>query len=119
MNSLEKFMAMLRNEDSIVENKMSLSEWHEKCLQECPQWIVEKSVSFLSRNIPEDVKEQIREEWKNDPEHWATPFHFSYGMFIRNQLRNNVCSDDKLPTGNFDDYYVPFIEIACGIRDWI
>jgi len=98
-----------------MSDDMPIEEWHDKCLLECPAWIIEKSVIFLSKNIPDDVKEQVKEEWKRDPNHWATPYHFSYGMFIRNQLRNNVCRDEELPTGNFDDYYVRFVELACGV----
>jgi hypothetical protein len=33
-------------------------------------------------------------------------------MGIRNLLRKNVCLDDDLPSGNWDDYYIRLIEKA-------
>jgi hypothetical protein len=100
-------------------NKMeNYEEFHDRMLDECPLWIVIKAVKFLKKEIPLDVAEQIKEEYEKDPGHWCTPYHFSWGMFIRNKLRDNVCLDDKLPSGNFDDYYVRFVEIAVGARSF-
>jgi len=99
------------------EKEEGFAEFHDRMLRECPTWIVDKAVEFLKRNIPSEVKEQIKEEYKIDPVHWCSPYHFSWGMFIRNKLRDNVCTDDKLPSGNFDDYYVRFVELALGLRE--
>ena len=46
---------------------------------------------------------------------WYIPFHFSWGVSVRNWLRESI-SDDMLPTGNWDDYYVEVIECAIGVR---
>lgn len=54
-------------------------------------------------------------------------FHFAGGMSIRNFLRKEVCLDKDLPPipewygpdcseGNWDDYYVPCLEAAAGMR---
>lgn len=42
--------------------------------------------------------------------------HFEYGMKIRNYLREQVCLDADLPSGNWDDYYLTLLEIACDLR---
>lgn len=92
-------------------------DWHNKCLRECPEWIVEQSVEFLRKAIPDDIKEKILEEYKQLGVHWVASYHFSWGMFIRNQLRDNVCTDETLPTKNWDDLYVQLVEIVVGIRN--
>lgn len=63
-----------------------------------------------------EVKEAIDEfgvEWMQKI-HGDTPyysFHFYDGMGVRNFLRATI-KDKELPTGNWDDYYVPALECA-------
>jgi hypothetical protein len=85
-------------------------------LYELDPWIVIKSVMVLSELHP--LMEETREMHKQDPVHWMSPYHFSAGMAIRNLLRDKVCQDDQLPSGNWDDYYVQLIEIAAGCREY-
>lgn len=87
-----------------------------KDLQECPIWIVSNSVSALKTILDENTINQIREAYNNDSENWYVGYHFGWGMKIRNFLRDNVCLDDQLPTGNFDDYYIQFVELVCELR---
>lgn len=75
--------------------------------------------------IPEDIKEKGKiyleklfagneREIKN---YMTWPmFHFRGGMAVRNLLRENVCLDDRLPDKNWDDYYIPLMEYALGLR---
>jgi hypothetical protein len=67
--------------------------------------------------LPE-LLEETRKLYKEDPVHWISPYHFTTGMAIRNLLREKVCRDDQLPSGNFDDYYVQLLEIAAGVRKY-
>jgi hypothetical protein len=38
-------------------------------------------------------------------------------MGVRNALRKYGLKDDLLPEGNWDDYYVPVVEVAVGVRE--
>jgi hypothetical protein len=89
----------------------------DKYLQECPNWVIEKSISYLDGLLTKDTKEDVARLHKENPDTWWASFHFGWGMRIRNLLRDNVCLDDKLPSGNWDDYYIQLVEIACGIRN--
>lgn len=57
------------------------------------------------------VKDKIAEAMAEDPESWAVEYHFGWGMAVRNLLRD-VYADVELPTGNWDDYYIPAVEAA-------
>lgn len=86
-------------------------------LKECPDWIVEKGVLYLTNLFNHDLKEDVVRLHKRDPETWWASSHFTWGMQIRNLLRDNVCLDNKLPSGNWDDYYIQIVEIVCGVRE--
>lgn len=95
-----------------------LQEQMNKDLSECPIWIINESISSLKNYFTQDEIKHIQQEYKNDPELWWTKnyFHFGWGTHIRNYLRDTVCLDDKLPSSNFDDYYIQFIELVCELR---
>jgi hypothetical protein len=97
----------------MIEEYKTMDEY----LKECPDWIVEKAVSYLKTLFTEGVKEDVARLHKQDHENWWASSHFTWGMKIRSFLRENVCLDDKLPSGNWDDYYIQLVEIACGIRN--
>ena len=82
----------------------------------CPDWIINKSVEYLNNNLSDDTKNQIRNAWNKNHNNWWVTEHFGWGMYIRNQLRDGVCKDDELPSGNWDDYYIQMVELVCGIR---
>lgn len=42
--------------------------------------------------------------------------HTGWGMGLRNYLRDHGLRDGFLPRGNWDDYYIPTLEIALGFR---
>jgi hypothetical protein len=91
-------------------------QFHNDRLAELEPWIVEKAVKVLSELHP--MMEETRELYKEDPVHWISPYHFSTGMAIRNLLRKEVCTDDQLPTKNWDDAYVQLLEIAAKCREY-
>ncbi len=93
-----------------------LQEQMTKDLQECPVWIINESVSALKNILTEDLVYEIKTMYQNNPETWWAGFHFGWGMNIRNFLRDNVCLDDKLPLGNWDEYYVQMVELVCELR---
>lgn len=95
----------------------SITKYHDKTFKELSQNIVEKSIQHLQGFLSEETKKEIRLAYKADPDTWWSLSHFGWGMFIRNSLRDNVCLDDKLPSQNWDDYYVRLVEIACGLKE--
>lgn len=54
----------------------------------------------------------LKEDRKEDPEKWLAKIHLHLGMRIRNELRENVCLDDELISGNWDDYYGEYLDKA-------
>lgn len=76
----------------------------------------ERCVEFLRKNLPENVQKQIRELYEKEGPEWWVPFHFSWGMGIRNMLRDGGFRDDLLPCGDWDHYWVQVVEVAVGIK---
>ena len=95
---------------------MNISEEMKIKLNECPVWIIEKSVSYLKSIFTESLINDIIRLYKVNPDSWWAEHHFDWGMRVRNALRDGVCSDSILPSGNWDDYYVQMIELACELR---
>lgn len=117
----------------------SIQEWHERKWAELPRSTQRRAVNHLRDYVftAADFHE-FRKLWHEAGPDWAsadftpvetkkkiieeygcyipTPFHFGAGMGIRNELRD-VVKDDELPTGNWDDYYIPAIERAIGVRE--
>ena len=93
-----------------------IQKHHDKSISELTEEIKEKAVRALRIVFSEVVISEIRKAYEEDPDTWWAAEHFSWGMSVRNFLRGNVCSDDKLPSGNWDDYYIPIVEMVCGIR---
>lgn len=86
-------------------------------LEKCPEWIVRKGVAHLKTILDNGTRGMIYIKWKDDPIHWWASYHHGWGTAIRNSLRDHVCTDAELPSGNWDDYYIQLVEIACGARD--
>lgn len=85
-------------------------------LKECPVWVVEKAVPFLKELLGKEGAEETKRMWKEDPEFWWAGFHHGWGTSVRNRLRKDVCKDNELPSGNWDDYYIQLVELACEVR---
>jgi NADH:ubiquinone oxidoreductase subunit F (NADH-binding) len=78
--------------------------------------IIEKSKETILSVLREEDREKISEAISKSPTRWTGGYHFNWGMKIRNLLRDKVCLDDKLATGNWDDYYAQCVEYALGLR---
>jgi hypothetical protein len=81
-----------------------------------PRDFLIKCVRFLENEFPEEVKEEIRELHQKEGINWIGIGHMFWGMGIRNALREAGFVDDNLPDKNWDDYYIPVVECAVGIR---
>jgi len=99
------------------ENIQDWYEYHTKKLNEMPQDFLKESVEYLKNIfIKEGSAQSILDAYNQDNEKWWVGSHFYWGMSIRNSLREGGFLDDKLPDKNWDDYYIPVVELAVGIR---
>lgn len=91
---------------------------HDQMWAELPEEVKIKAIAAVRTvMIPEDIW-KIKEAYAKDPSKWWVPYHFFWGMWIRNQIRSlTEVTDDQLPSGNWDDYYVPAVEAAFGLRE--
>ncbi len=80
------------------------------------QQIIDEATEYLREEIPEESKILIRRNMESDPITWWAPFHFIWGMGIRNLLREHVATDDELSTGNWDDHYIQCVEAAVQVQ---
>lgn len=89
--------------------------FHNKSINELSDDIKLRSIQSLSWVLSAETVYEIRQAHQENPDTWWATSHFTWGMSIRNFLRDNVCTDENLPSGNWDDYYIPLVELACGI----
>jgi hypothetical protein len=115
-DKINRIFDFLAPPDVPENTEQDIEKWFDKCVEECPKWIAEKSVEYLKLFFTDQDKSDITEEWKKDHNKWWALYHHGWGTAIRNNLRDNVCRDDKLPSGNWDDYYIQFVEIALELR---
>jgi len=71
---------------------------------------------FLRNWINEDVQDQVREAAKEDPEGWHVPYHFAWGMGVRNALRTGGYNEESFGIENLDNIYVELVRGALGIE---
>lgn len=67
---------------------------------------------ILSKIIAADQWEEIWEQMRMKPKDWYVPFHFGWGMWVRNQLRAAGFGDKESKSGNLDDIYIPLVEFT-------
>jgi hypothetical protein len=99
-------------------NKQETIEYFNKKFSEIPKELFPKIKEIFDRDITAksnlyNIKTLIEKQGLNE---WAYPYHFTVGMAIRNDLRNNGITDDLFPDQNLDDYYVPMLEWWAGYR---
>jgi hypothetical protein len=90
--------------------------FHEERFAELSNDIIIKSENAIKEVLREKDIKEIQKAIEKSPIYWASQYHFNFGMKIRNLLRDKVCLDDALPSGNWDDYYAYLIECAVGMR---
>lgn len=77
-------------------------------------------LKILKEKLPTNLKNKINAMIKKDPKGWSTsievykgipsPFHFREGMDIRNLLRIEGFTEDKLGINNLDNIYSYLVE---------
>lgn len=90
----------------------TLSQFHARILAQYPETQIAPAVACLRAIMsPNDVSlmQTLRAE---NPDGWFARFHFSYGMQVRNYLRDKGFGEDYWPIWNLDDIYLPLIERA-------
>jgi hypothetical protein len=60
----------------------------------------------------EPLADILRRKVQADPKGWWIGHHFSFGMTMRNIMRQNGFGEKELEVDNLDDYYIPCIEEA-------
>ena len=90
-------------------------------LAEMPKEVLYKAIETVI-GMDDSFKAHIRGLYLRAKEKvtWFTQDNFHFlggGMFVRNTLRGAGLPDDLLPSKNWDDYYIPVIEIALGFRE--
>lgn len=108
-------------------NDEEFQKLHDERWRELPVEIKERAKQIILAYYEPSAIEQARNMHKADPVHWMAPYHFNFGMGVRNLLRSGSLgekqtgidgiSDSELPSKNWDDYYVAALEYAAGVRD--
>lgn len=79
--------------------------------RESPLW--PKAVAFLREDL-KDVADDVRKAIAKDPQDhwWIAPYHFGWGMAVRNRLRKHNFGEEPFGVANLDNIYVELIEEA-------
>jgi hypothetical protein len=97
-------------------NKNEFAQYLDERLAEMPNDILRGSVQFLKNEFTPELIKEIKAKYTMEGADWIAGKHHTWGMQVRNKLREAGFKDDMLPTKNWDEYYVQVVEIACGIR---
>lgn len=62
------------------------------------------------------IAAKIENLYAADREGWCIPYHFFWGMNVRNLLRTKGFGEEYFKIDNLDDIYVPLIEEALGLN---
>jgi hypothetical protein len=70
------------------------------------------AIEMLRNTIRKEDQDKMRQEIAKDPENWYVPYHFFFGMAVRNSLRDKGFGEDYWPIWNLDDIYVYLLKDA-------
>lgn len=74
------------------------------------------AVEFLKIELPETDKALIRQAIATPGDYgWNAPFHFTWGMSVRNRLRESGFGEQELGVKNVDNVYVELVEAAVAL----
>jgi hypothetical protein len=59
--------------------------------------------------------EQIQKAYNAEPNGWSVNYHFSWGMAVRNLLREKGYGEEYFGVHNLDDIYVALVEEALNL----
>ena len=95
-----------------------VEDYLDDVINSLPEDIVDLAIYHLRRNILTETQLEIDNLFKEHGVVWWTKpeIHNGFGLRVRNMLRDLVCLDDDLPTGNWDDYYSQLVEASIGLR---
>lgn len=96
--------------------KIMVEEFLDAEIEKLDRQIAETAVFYIKKNLLSETECQIQEEFERHGVVWFTRHHYGFGMKVRNMLRDLVCDDEDLPTGNWEDYYSALVEVAIGLR---
>lgn len=99
----------------LIEGDVDATTYFDRCFAELSPEVVQKGSAILLQHLPEDAKEEVAKRYAQFGKHawiYEDMAHFGFGMGVRNLLREQGLTDDMLPNGNWDDYYVSLIEHA-------
>jgi hypothetical protein len=88
--------------------------WRKAKIAELPAEARDRAVAVLRESLPPETVGELRELIRDDPEDWATPLHFSWGVGVRNLLRSK-----GVAIGFLDDYYAGLTELAVFDGRWV
>lgn len=95
----------------------SSETYHDRKWRELNSVTRREAVEYLRKTLAPETIEEWKKEMNKGEDKWWAEHHFFAGMGFRNLLRKAV-KDDRLPTGNWDDYWVAALEAACGERNY-
>ena len=87
----------------------------QECLQmysEIPQEQKDAAIASFRSSQFADAFPAIRLRIAGDPEHWNIPYHFGWGMNVRNYFRKNGFGEKEFGLCNLDDFYKFLVEDA-------
>jgi hypothetical protein len=90
-------------------------EEHHRLLATIPEAARARAVDVLRdlfRTYPDADVRVMRGVIAADPNEWVVPYHFGWGMGIRNHLRQHGCGEAALGVANLDDVYALLVEQA-------
>jgi len=97
---------------------MDIHAQHDDAYAALPKFLRLELVDFLRHNVSVQFFASMRVGWLIFKKDWflQEDFHRKDGLNLRNLLRSSGYTDFDLPSGNWDDVYVPVLEAAAGLR---
>lgn len=90
----------------------SLRQFHQRIYDLYPAERKAPAVQMLRNALPAETLADVAKAIDSDPENWCSPYHFGWGMAIRNLLREKGYGEDYWPIWNLDDLYAMLVEEA-------
>jgi hypothetical protein len=91
---------------------------HPQTLAECKQLYAElpselkaPALVMLADELA-SVRDEILNMYNFHPENWWAPHHFTWGMAVRNLLRQKGFGEEYFGIDNMDDIYISLVEEA-------
>lgn len=79
----------------------------------------QRAITVLRNHYDDATWEFVRDAHERDPGTWwmSHGWHGLGGQRIRTTLRESGLGDDHLPGGTWEDFYIPVVEAAAGVRE--